>query len=118
MDMSHEAYRFGAFDCDEPEDVLTQSIPHGCSVKALDGKPRDMEPELKQEYMILQRVVTFEYSATLCILCRSRFYYDCMWKSHIRITVPGSYAGPQMRSDGFIWDIQRPHDQDQTQFEY
>ena len=54
MKMSHEAYRFESFDCNEPEDVLTQSIPHSCSVKALEGKPRDMEPEPKQEYMILQ----------------------------------------------------------------
>ena len=36
MDMSHEAYCFDAFDCDEPGDILTQSIPQGCSVKALD----------------------------------------------------------------------------------
>ena len=78
MDMSHEAYRFGAFDCDEPEDVLTQSISHGCSVKVLDGEPQDEEPELKQEYTILQRVVAFKYPATLCIVRRSRFYYDCV----------------------------------------
>ena len=38
MDMSHKAYRFGAFNCDEPEDMLTESIPHGCSVKALNGE--------------------------------------------------------------------------------
>ena len=53
MDMSQEAYCFGAFDCDEPEDILTQSIPHGCSVKAFEGKPRDTEQEPKQEYKIL-----------------------------------------------------------------
>ena len=40
MDMSHEAYRFDTFDCDEPEDVLTQSIPQGCSVKAWMEKTR------------------------------------------------------------------------------
>ena len=45
MDMSHEAYRF----CDEPEDVLTQSIPHGCSVKALECEPQDTESAPKQE---------------------------------------------------------------------
>ena len=38
IDMSHEAYHFRAFDCDEPEDVLTQSIPHSCLVKALEGE--------------------------------------------------------------------------------
>ena len=30
MDMSHQAYCLNAFDCDKPEDVLTQSIPQGC----------------------------------------------------------------------------------------
>ena len=33
-------------------------------------------------------MVAFEYPATLIIVCRSRFYYDCVWKSHMRITVP------------------------------
>ena len=88
MDMSHEAYRFDAFDCDEPEDVLTQSIPHRCSLKALDGENPDIDTAPKQEYTILQRVATFEYPATLCTLHRSRSYYDCMWKSHVRITAP------------------------------
>ena len=37
MDMSHQAYHFDTFDCDKPEDVLTQSIPQGCSVKTSDG---------------------------------------------------------------------------------
>ena len=36
-DMSYDAYGFKALDCDKPEDVLTQSLPHGFSVKALDG---------------------------------------------------------------------------------
>ena len=88
MDMSHKAYQFDAFDCDEPEDVLTQSIPHRCSMKALDGKDLDTNTTPKQEYTILQRVATFEYSATLCTLRRSRSYYDCVWKSHVRITAP------------------------------
>ena len=45
MDMSHQAYQFQAFDCDDLEDVLTQSIPHGCSVKGLDGTALNGEPE-------------------------------------------------------------------------
>ena len=51
MDMSHQVYQFKAFDCDDPEDVLTHSILHGCSVKALDGAAPDGEskPIPKQE---------------------------------------------------------------------
>ena len=46
MDIAHDAYRFAAFNCDEPEEVLTQSIPHGCLVKLLDRKPNN--PNLTQ----------------------------------------------------------------------
>ena len=88
MDMSHEAYRFGVFNCDEPEDVLTQNIPHGCSLKALDGEPQDTDSVPKHEYTILQQVATFEYPATLCTLRRSCDYYDCVWRLHVRIATP------------------------------
>ena len=74
MDMSHQAYRLNTFDCDEPEDVLTQSILQGCAVKTSDEKDRDTNTASKQDYTILQKVVTFEYPATLCTLRRSRYY--------------------------------------------
>ena len=32
MDMSHSSYHFDAFDCDQPEDVVTQSIPESCTM--------------------------------------------------------------------------------------
>ena len=67
MDMSHGLYRLDAFDCDEPEDIITQSIPESCSADTAEEK----EPEERQEYTILQKVPTFEYPATLCTLCRS-----------------------------------------------
>ena len=88
MEMSHEAYDFDAFDCDKQEDVLTQSNPHGCSLNALDGKDLHTNTTPKQEYTILKKVATFEYPATLCTLRRSRNYYDCVWKSHVRIAAP------------------------------
>ena len=66
MDMSHGSYRLDAFDCDEPEDIITQSIPNSCSADAAEEK----EFEERQEYTILQKVPTFEYAATLCTLCR------------------------------------------------
>ena len=31
MDMSHSSYRLDAFDCNQPEDVVTQSIPESCN---------------------------------------------------------------------------------------
>ena len=33
MDMWHQAYELEAFDYDDPEEVVTQSIPHSYSVK-------------------------------------------------------------------------------------
>ena len=83
--MLHDVYRFKAFDCNKLEDVLTQSIPHRCSVKALDSKPWDTDSVPKQEYTILEKVVAFDYPATLCMVHRSRDYYDCVWKSYVRI---------------------------------
>ena len=54
MDMSHQAYELEAFDCDDPEEVVTQSIPHSCSVKSLDGPHLTVEPESTpmQDYTI------------------------------------------------------------------
>ena len=45
MDILHEVYELEAFDCDNPEEVVTQSIPHSCSVKSLDGPHLIVEPE-------------------------------------------------------------------------
>ena len=88
MDMSHSSYRLDAFDCDEPEDVITQSIPESCAADTVGLEDTEKEPEDRQEYTILQKVPTFEYAATLCTLRRSRHYYDCVWVSHIRIAAP------------------------------
>ena len=85
MDMLHYAYQLEAFDFDNPEEVVTQSIPQGCSVKGLDGMSPIIESESapKQEYTILQQVLSFEYLAILCTVRRSRYYYNCVWKSHV-----------------------------------
>ena len=96
MDMSHGSYRLDAFDCDEPEDTITQSIPSSCSADAAE----ETEPEEEQEYTILQKVPTFEYPAILCTLRRSRHYYDCVWASHIRVTAPPKiYEQENMRME-------------------
>ena len=59
MDMSHQAYQLEAFDCDNPKEVVRQSIPHSCSVKGLDGTSSTVESESTpmQDYTILQRVL-------------------------------------------------------------
>ena len=71
MDMSHSSYRLDAFDCDEPEDVVTQSIPESCAVETEELEDSEKESEVRQDYTILQKVPTFEYAATLCTLRRS-----------------------------------------------
>ena len=35
-------------------------------------------------------MATFDYPATLCIVHRSREYYDCVWKSHVRLATPAA----------------------------
>ena len=88
MDMSHKSYRLNAFDCGKPEDVITQSIPESCAVKTKEEADADISSVARQDYTILQKVATFEYPATLCTLRRSRHFYDCVWKSHVRIAAP------------------------------
>ena len=63
-----------AFDCDEPEDTVTQSIPESCAVETEEQEDVEKEFEAKQDYTILQKVPTFEYAATLCTLRKSRHY--------------------------------------------
>ena len=73
MDMSHSSYHLDSFDCDEPEDFVTQSIPESCAVGTKELEDMEKESEVRQDYTILQKVPTFEYAATLCTLRRSFF---------------------------------------------
>ena len=91
MDMSHATYHLNAFDCDKPEDVMTQSIPESCTVETKEESDVDLDSEARQDYTILQKVATFQYAATLCTLCKSRHFYDCVWKSHMRIAAPPQF---------------------------
>ena len=43
MDMLHQAYQLKAFDCNNPEEMVTQSIPKGCLLKGLDGTSPTVE---------------------------------------------------------------------------
>ena len=67
---------------------MTQSIPESCTSQTKEELDVDLESEARQDYTILQKVTTFEYAATLCTLRKSQHFYDCVWKSHVRITAP------------------------------
>ena len=79
---------FDAFDCDELEYVVTQNILQGCTVKTTEDPDSDTNSAARQDYTILQKVATFKYPATLCTIRRSHHFYDCVWKSHVRIAAP------------------------------
>ena len=50
IDMVHQAYKLEAFDCNDPEEVITQSIPHSCSVKSLSEPHLSVESEANPKH--------------------------------------------------------------------
>ena len=101
--MSHASYQLEAFDCDKPQDIITRSIPSSCNPEIGGELETNNNGEVLQDYTILQKVLTFEYSATLCTLRRSRQYFNCVWKSHARIAAPAKiYAQETLRVDECI----------------
>ena len=66
--MAHDTYQMEAFNCDEPQDVITRSIPKSCNPDAEDDQEEGLEEVALEDYTILQKVVNFEYTATLCTL--------------------------------------------------
>ena len=66
--MSHSSYKLEAFDCDEPEDIITRSILQSCNPEVGDESESEQGMDVVQDYTILQKVPTFEYSVTLCTL--------------------------------------------------
>ena len=100
MDTSHSSYCLDAFNCDQPEDVVTQSIPESCNTDNEEPEEDKMEADNRQDYTILQKVTTFEYPAMLCNLRRSQHYYDCVWKSHVRVAAPARiYVQETLRTE-------------------
>ena len=80
---SQETYHLEAYDCNEPEEIRVYPTPPKCpEIKGLVS-PLTLSKTKQQNYTILQKVSTFDYPATLCIVHRSRAYYDCVWKSNI-----------------------------------
>ena len=49
MDMSHSSYHLDAFDCDQPEDVITQSIPESCAVGTEELEDTEKESQVRQD---------------------------------------------------------------------
>ena len=71
-------YSFSSYDCDRPVNVFTQALPEKCSSETPEDEPDHTAKEVPKEvYGILQEVDYFWYNATLCIVKRSRFYYNC-----------------------------------------
>ena len=68
MPMSHDAYQMEAFDCDELQDIITRSMPTSCNPEIGEEQEDTYEGEVLEDFTILQKVVNFEYSATLCTL--------------------------------------------------
>ena len=98
MPMAHDAYQMEAFDCDEPQDIITRSIPKSCNSEMDEEQEEAHEGVALEDYTILQKVVNFEYTATLCTLQRSRQYFDCRFASHVRVAAPAKiYAQETLR---------------------
>ena len=72
MPVAHDTYQMEAFNCDEPQDIVTRSIPKSCNPEAEDDQETSLEEVALEDYTILQKVVNFEYKSTLCTLQRSR----------------------------------------------
>ena len=48
----------------------------------------ESESNPMHDYTILQRVSSFEYPAVMSAVRRSCYYFDCVWKSHVRVAAP------------------------------
>ena len=87
---TQETYHLEAYDCSKPEDAIIYSIPQSCPTKEERKSTPELSRTTRQNYTILQEVATFDYPATLCIVHRSQGYYDCVWKSNVRIAAPAT----------------------------
>ena len=85
---NQEKYHLEAYDCNEPEDTVVYPILQQCPEMKELASPSTLSRTKRQNYMIIQEVTSFEYPATLCIVHRSREYYDCVWQSHVRVAAP------------------------------
>ena len=76
--VSQEKYHLEAYDCSEAEEIKVYLTPLQCpEIKRLTF-PLTLGAMKQQNYTILQKASTFDYPATLCIVHRSRAYYDCV----------------------------------------
>ena len=54
MDMSHSSFRLDAFICDQPEDIVIQSVPESCTTETEEPEDDTEKSEGRQDYTILQ----------------------------------------------------------------
>ena len=81
--VSQEKYHLEAYDCSKPEEIKVYPTPLQCPETKGLTSPLTLGTTRRQNYTILQKASIFNYPATLCIVHRSRAYYNCVWKSHV-----------------------------------
>ena len=78
------------------------------------ASPSTLSGTKRHNYMIIQEATYFEYPATLCTVHRSREYYDCVWRSHVRVAAPAEIYQKEtvpveqcamMYSTGYFQDV-------------
>ena len=85
---SPEEYQLEAYDCNEPEDTMAYPIQQQSLKIKEPVSPAKFSGTKRQNYTIIQEAIPFEYPATLCTVHRSREYYNCVWRSHVRVAAP------------------------------
>ena len=83
-------HRFTAYDCDHPTTVQALKLPAHCLTPKTDRDSVNQTTNLlthdKDLYQILQKATYYEFDAHQCIQTRSRFFYNCVWASHVVIS--------------------------------
>ena len=85
---SQENYYLEAYDCNKPESTIVYHTPQQCPKMKEWASTSTLSKATRQNYTIIQEGTTFDYPAILCIVHRARAYYDCVWKSHVRVAAP------------------------------
>ena len=85
---SQENYYLEAYNCNDPESAIVYHTPQQCPKMKERASTSTLSGATRQNYTIIQEGTTFDYPAILCIVHRARAYYDCVWKSHVRVAAP------------------------------
>ena len=82
---TQEIYHLETYDHSEPEEAVKYSTPQSGPKTEERTSTLKLSSTRQQAYTILQEGATFNYPATLCTIHRAQGYYECVWKSHVRI---------------------------------